>query len=236
MSLLDEEPKEEKKTGKIHLPEEYESLKPEDQDEFTITAWNYLQERNVTEGQVRKKRIGFCASGPYAYRIIFPIWDTEKKLVGWVGRDWTGKQELKYKNAPGMKRVWYGGWRLKKLSNLAPLVLCEGIFDVLAIERTGYFCPLASLGRVVTEEQEKALDRFKLICILMDNDRDGLTSGLDTGRKLRRADRALFWAVPPKGFHDAGEMNNKSLTSCLNIAQPFNASAELKIQMMAGQL
>ncbi|NQX84287.1 MAG: hypothetical protein HRS57_03760, partial [Mycoplasmataceae bacterium] len=94
-------------------------------------ALDYLQKRNVTEQDILKYNIGYCDSGMYSNRIIIPSYDVDGKLNFFVGRDFYNSK-MKYRNSPTTKDIigfdLFINWD-------EPIVLCEGVFDAIAIKR-----------------------------------------------------------------------------------------------------
>lgn len=220
----------------FELPEEYTPLfgKPsrkENDDEFAREARFYLQRRGVTETQIAQHEIGYACSGRYSYRILFPVKNQRNKLVGLVGRDWTGQQEPKYLNSANMHKGLYGEEILEDVSDNHPLIITEGIFDVLAVGRAG-FVALSLLGKTITEESQEVLSRFSLICLFLDWDEDGIQAGIKTAARLCRTDRDLYLARPQPGFKDAAEMSTEDLTQAITQAELFQPGATpAKIKM-----
>jgi hypothetical protein len=116
-------------------PEGYEPLWTADARSslFLGRPVTYLAQRGVSEQAVREARIGATLSGKFSGRIIAPVLDLDGRTwLGYVGRDWTGRAELKYRYPLGMQRA-------KFLFNQAalyietdePALVVEGMFDAL---------------------------------------------------------------------------------------------------------
>jgi hypothetical protein len=192
-------------------------------------AHNYLLGRGVKEWQIQQKKIGVSFCGDYAYRVVFPVY-YGRELQGLVTRDFTGKQEPKYKNSPGMKAV-YNSPQTKK--NKA--VLCEGIFDCLALERvvpTINYDVLALLGHGLTERQEERLADYRDIILWPDADIPGVKGFLDLAAQL--ALRHRVYIVPPcESAKDAGEMKSSDLAYAWATRTKLTSSLELRLRAEA---
>lgn len=87
------------KVTEVHLPDEAE--------DFTYTSFirqrnyalNYLEGRGFGWEHIKRYKLKFCPNGKYAYRIIVPILVNDK-LVSYIGRDYTEKNNTRYKNCP----------------------------------------------------------------------------------------------------------------------------------------
>ena len=100
----------------------------------------------------------------YDNRIIIPSYDSDGKLNYFVGRD-IDNSKLKYKNPPVSKDVigfeLFINWDL-------PIVLCEGVFDAIAIKRNAI--PL--FGKTIPRKLLKKIieNGVSKITIVLDSD------------------------------------------------------------------
>jgi len=112
-------------------------------------AYTYLKRRGVTTDDIDEHRLMFTPrvvsrredEPSYAGRIIMPV-TLGGEAVNWVGRDYTGTQKLKYKNAITTMAVVPMSallWGLDKFiaSGERWLRLCEGIFDAMTLGVVG---------------------------------------------------------------------------------------------------
>ena len=100
----------------------------------------YLKNRGIESYDIERYDIGYCDKGDYAGRIIVPSYDADNKLNYFLARDFTGSAYLKYKNPPASKDVVVFE---NQIDFSEPLVLCEGVFDAIAIRRNA----IALLGK-----------------------------------------------------------------------------------------
>lgn len=164
------------------LPQAFEPLYERVNDRISKEARRYLFDRGVTKRQLEVHRIGFCAAGRYAYRIVFPVW-YGKKLRGYVCRDFTGKSELKYLNSDGEKGLYGLPVRNRRTSKG---VLVEGVFDKLAVERAVSYDTFAGLGSKLTPRQLKKLSTYNTIVIWAEPDRAGVEGTIKRARLLQK--------------------------------------------------
>lgn len=206
-----EEPKQE--VLKKKLPDDFALLWGA-QDEFAHRGREYLKKRGVTDRQMQRKKIGYSITGLYAYRVIFPIWNRQRTLVGFVSRDWTGTQELKYKNSDGLEKTLYNAHLIETYQKRGYVILVEGPMDCLAVERANYpACGV--LGRSLTAGQVDEVKNFKRIFIMLDWDAPGIQAGLETASLFTNTKQKAYVAIPENGKKDAGVMTQKEIQKSL---------------------
>lgn len=139
------------------LPKDFDFA---DRDEEAMT---YLLRRGMTPEQVNLWSVGCSRSGRARYRVIFPKWEgTTVKF--WAARDWTGKQEPPWLMSTGAKGL-YG--------TVAPtVVLVEGVFDMMALERAGADA-VALLGTSLSDSVNAELANTDKIILWLDPDKAG---------------------------------------------------------------
>ena len=143
-------------------------------------------------------------------RLLFPIFDTSGKPVGFGGRVLPGGEGPKYKNSVDnavyrKSRILYGlNWAKQDIVNAGQVIICEGYTDVIGFAQAGICRAVATCGTAATEEHIQILQRYaKRIVLAFDPD----TAGGDA------AERFLQWegeievkvAVFPPGS-DPGEL------------------------------
>ena len=154
--------KEDKKI--VRLPNEFKPLWLDGNSIIRKHAIVYLKNRGITLVDVIRYGMGYCEEGLYANRIIVPSYSSNGELNYFVGRDiYDGG--MKYKNPPVSKDVigldLFINWN-------EPIVLCEGVFDAIAIRRNAI--PL--FGKTIPKSLMKKIyeKQVKQIYILLDSD------------------------------------------------------------------
>ena len=117
----------------------------------------------------------------YESRVMFPIVSTKGKVIGFGGRDITGRVKAKYINSAG-SRVFSKGNNLFGLNITGPAIrekelalLVEGYMDLVSLYMYGVTNVVAQLGTAFTKEQAKLLGRYaKNIVLSLDSDDSGL--------------------------------------------------------------
>ena len=124
-------------------------------------------------------------------RITFPIYDENNNLVGFSGRDWTGKQESKYSNTKETKIFKKGevlyNFNHVKTTNKDFVIICEGFMDAIAYTQAGYDNVLATMGTAVTTRHISLLqtpENLKYVILSFDNDQAGSDANISIGKQL----------------------------------------------------
>ena len=118
-------------------------------------------------------------------RLMFPIHDTQGRIIGFGGRT-MGKDDAKYINTndgPLYRKssVLYGlHTALPAMREAKRAVLVEGYFDVLACHRVGVMEAVATCGTALTEEHVRMLQRAAdKVVLCLDQD----TAGRDAAER-----------------------------------------------------
>lgn len=139
---------------------------------------------------------------PYSWfrnRLIFPIADTQGRVVGFGARvlDNDGTDTgPKYLNSPdspvfNKRKLLYGLPQARNESSEVPLLVMEGYTDVILTRQAGVQGPVATLGTALGEAHLRTMRRFgREIVIVFDGD----TAGLNAAE--RTVDLALTEDMP----------------------------------------
>jgi DNA primase len=213
------------------LPEEYEAFaSTHGNDPIETKALKYLLvDRKISDKQIKSHKIGFCASGPYSWRIVFPIIDVDAKIYGFCTRDFSGKQTPKYLNSPGIKLLWGA----HKVSDTA--VVVEGVIDALRVESALYtdnMVALAKLGSAVTDAQLDQLKRYKKVIILPDWDKPGVKGAMAFADECANAKLNVSVCIPSKmDDSDPGSMSIPDILKCIDSHVPWNKGSEFRMKV-----
>lgn len=145
----------------------------------------YAFDRGLTKKEILKYEIGYDSK---ERRMIIPIRDHKKVLMGVSGRDVTGEQKPKYKHYPGLKKekVLYGEqWLDPQISHAC---LVEGFLDVWRLRRLGKKNVFASMGTTLSTDQIRKLLNWRIVSITIypDMDKPGLQYAEEVAEKLVR--------------------------------------------------
>ena len=149
----------------VSLPYEFKRLTETHTDFSYAKAMKYLKNRGIESYDIERYDIGYCDKGDYAGRIIVPSYDVDNKLNYFLARDFTGNAYLKYKNPPVSKDVVVFE---NQIDFSEPLILCEGVFDAMAIRRNA----IALLGKNIPNKLKMRFVQHgvKEVSIVLDND------------------------------------------------------------------
>jgi DNA primase len=168
---------EEKKKVRLRLPQGFTTFKDSNPRFIPhIEAYNYLKSRGITDEIIEKFKIGYTATGDYAYRIVVPSYDTEGILNYFVARAWVPKK-MKYKNPPVPKdEIIFneGAVDWKK-----DVYLCEGVFDSFFLPN-----PIVMLGKKMSKLLFETLYLKAEGNIIICTDGDAFTDGVKLYHEL----------------------------------------------------
>ena len=111
-------------------------------------------------------------------RVIFPIMDQNRRVIGFGGRV-MGEGQPKYLNSPetllfDKSRNLYGLYAAKS-SRKDRIIICEGYMDVIALHSGGFTNAVASLGTALTSAQASLIRRYAREAVLLyDSDEAGI--------------------------------------------------------------
>ena len=154
----------------LRLPKEFKPLWKNGSSIIKRHSMVYLNNRNITRGDILRYGIGYCEEGLYSNRVIIPSYDSSGSLNYFVGRDiYDGG--MKYKNPPVSKDVigfdLFINWD-------EPIILCEGVFDAIAIKRNAI--PL--FGKTVPKKLKRKIYEKNLNSIYILLDRDAINDSI----------------------------------------------------------
>jgi DNA primase len=188
-------------------------------------AIKFLKQRGITENDVLKYNIGFCANGNFAHRIVVPSYDEHGNLNYFSTRTYRKDEPQKYKNPPAGRNII--GWEYYINWNV-PLILVEGIFDALTIKRN--VIPL--FGKSISEELMKKIvgSQVQKVYIALDN--DALKDAIKHCEKLLSYGKEVY-LVELDG-KDANEIGFTHFLDILEQTQPltFSTLISKKIELI----
>jgi DNA primase len=175
-------------------------------------ALSYLKKRNISKQDILKYNIGYCASGPYANRIVVPSYDNNGKLNYFTARSFEKDPYTKYRNPEVSRDIiafeLFINWDL-------PIILCEGPFDALAIKRN--VIPL--LGKNIQPSLMKKLVESKVQKIYIALDNDAVKQALGFCEQLLDIGKEVY-LVELDG-RDPSEMGFEEFTKLVQTVPPL---------------
>jgi len=172
---------------KVELPKEFKSLINPSGNSITLKqAVSYAKTRRINRNDIIKYNIGYCDSGRYANSLVVPSYDKNGKINYFIARSFEKDPFRKY-NTPRCNKneiiglEYFVNWN-------TPIILCEGMFDALAIKRNAV--PL--FGKTIPQALMMKLveNNVKTIYIALDN--DALKDALKHAEKLINLGKEVY--------------------------------------------
>ena len=207
----------------LTLPKEFISLVNPPKNLISQKALNYLKNRNITQEDIIKYNIGFCEYGKYSNMIIIPSYDSKGILNYFTARNFDKSSSIKYKN-PDTSRDIIG---LELFINWeAPIILCEGMFDAIAIKRN--VIPL--LGKNIQSNLMKKLIKSSVNKIYIALDKDAIKQALNFCETLMNEGKEVY--LVNLNQKDPSDMGFTNFTNLIQNTYPltFSNLIEKKLQ------
>ena len=200
----------------IELPKEYQPLySASNTSVIANLVKKYLYDRGLTDNDFIKYRIGYATSGEYGGRVIIPSFSESGTLNFFVARAYDGNY-FKYKNPEASKDIIF----FENLINWnAPIILCEGVFDAMAIRRNA----IPILGKSISNSLYKKILTSTLKDIYIALDTDARDRALQIAEQfLNQGKRVFLIDLPDK---DPSEMGFQAFTEHIQSAQELDLSS-----------
>ena len=213
-SMLGFTPKltEEQTLQKVTLPKEYKPLiNLSRTDIISKHALMYLKKRGITKSDILKYNIGYCEEGKYSGRIIIPSYDKDGNLNYFIARAIDPNSTKKY-DAPKCNKneliglEYFINWNV-------PIILCEGIFDAIAIKRNAI--PL--LGKTIPKALMIKLIDPSVKTVYVSLDRDALKDALKYAEQLLNLGKDVY--LIDLQDKDPSEMGFENFTKLVHDAE-----------------
>ena len=200
----------------VELPKEYKLLYTAEANSFAANqVKKYVYERGLNDHDFIKYGIGYCTSGDYGGRIIIPSYSQSNQLNFFVARTYDGNY-YKYKNPEASKDIIFFenliNWNL-------PIVLCEGVFDAMAIKRNA----IPILGKSLSKTLYSKILMSPLTDIYIALDEDAHTRALQISEQfLNQGKKVFLLDIKEK---DPSEMGFRTFTKFAQQAQELDLSS-----------
>ena len=205
----------EEQTEEVELPKEYIPLYGENiqKDWIYDRAMKYLASRGVTIGDIYKYQIGYCRAKKYRNMIIFPTFDEKGKLNFFVARSFDEKSWIKYRNPKVSKNVVPN----EHLINWdVPVILCEGVFDAMAIKRNA----VPILGKRIQKAVMRKLLNSNAGKIYIALDKDAQDDAFSYAEMLLDQGKEVYYVN--LGKKDPSDMGFEAFTKLVQTTQPLD--------------
>ena len=201
----------------ILLPDEYKPLHEiSSKDIMAKHAIKYLKSRGITKNEILKYNMGYCDGGLYNKMVIIPSYNSSGGLNYFIARSFEEDAWIKYRN-PKVSKDVIG---LESFVNFnVPLILCEGIFDAIAIKRN--VIPL--FGKTISNELKKKLALSKVDKIYIALDKDAMKQAIKHAKDLMDAGKEVY--MIDLEDKDPSDMGFKAFTQLISKTKPMTLSS-----------
>ena len=214
---------EDAETTRVFLPKEFISMTENDKSLEYRRATVYLKNRGINESDVRKYNIGYCKEGRYRNRVIVPSYDKSGQVNYFIARSFEKETYQKY-DAPSVNKTEIIG--LEYFVNWSvPVILCEGIFDAIAIKRN--VIPL--FGKSITKALMLKLVECQVKTVYLALDKDALKEALTYSEQLINLGKEVY-LIELEG-KDPSDLGFDNMTKLLQKAKPLTFG-ELMLRRM----
>jgi|TARA_R110002124_G_scaffold71984_3_gene192580 DNA primase len=200
----------------VEIPKEFQPLYLASSESYVANmVKKYLYERGLTDNDFIKYSIGYCTTGDYGGRVVIPSYSGSNQLNFFVARTYDGSY-FKYKNPEASKDIIF----FENLINWdQPIILCEGVFDAMAIKRNA----IPILGKSISTSLYKRIITSKVKDIYIALDTDAKVRALEIGEKfLNQGKRVFLIDLPDK---DPSEMGFRAFTEHIQTAKELDLSS-----------
>jgi DNA primase len=209
---------------RVFLPTEFISMTDNDKSLEYRQAAVYLKNRGINESDVRKYNIGYCKTGRYRNRVIIPSYDRNGQVNYFIARSFEKDPYQKY-DAPSIQKTEFVGMEYF-INWSVPVILCEGIFDALAIKRNAV--PL--FGKSIPKALMLKLVECKVKTVYLALDKDALKEALTYSEQLINLGKEVY-LIELDG-KDPSDLGFENMTKLLQQAKPLTFGEIILKKMM----
>jgi DNA primase len=211
-------------TTRVFLPTEFISMTDNDGSLEYRHAAVYLKNRGINESDVRKYNIGYCKTGRYRNRVIIPSYDRNGQVNYFIARSFEKDPYQKY-DAPSIQKTEIVGMEYF-INWSVPVILCEGIFDAIAIKRNAV--PL--FGKSIPKALMLKLVECQVKTVYLALDKDALKEALTYSEQLINLGKEVY-LIELDG-KDPSDLGFENMTKLLQQAKPLTFGEIILKKMM----
>ena len=218
---------EDKISTTVSLPKEFISMIDAKATLAQRHAMTYLKSRGITDSDIIKYNIGYCESGKYQNRVIIPSYNSKGIINYFMARSFEKNPSRKF-DAPTCNKTELIG--LENTINWSvPIIICEGIFDAIAIKRNA----IPIFGKSIPKSLMLKLVETQVKTIYLALDKDALKEALDYSQRLIDIGKEVY-LIELDG-KDPSDLGFEKITELLHKAKPLTFSDFLfkKMQLIA---
>ncbi len=192
-------------------------------------------------GLVRVSDRGGSPYGWFRHRLMFPIADTQGRVVGFGARllgDEGADSGPKYLNSPdspvfNKRKLLYGLPHARPETSEDPLLVMEGYTDVILTRQAGVVGPVATLGTALGEAHLRTMRRFdREIVIVFDGDKAGLAAAERTVDLALTEDYQVSLVTLPSGRDPADVVESDGLAGFAELLGARREAIDFRIQRL----
>ena len=203
----------EKTKATISLPDEFIGLNNVDTNDIMARhALAYIKNRHISKYDIIKYNIGYCKKGLYKNMIIIPTYDADGRLNYFTARSFEKEPYVKYRN-PQVSRDIIPNEHMINWN--VPLILCEGLFDAIAIKRNAI--PL--LGKNIQKNLMKKIVTSLVDKIYIALDKDAVKQALRFCENLMAQGKEVY--LVDMQDKDPSEMGFENFTKLIQKTVPL---------------
>ena len=208
----------------VELPNEFQLLsKASPTSIIANKIKKYLNGRGLSENDFIKYSVGYTTTGEYGGRIIIPSYSTSNRLNYFIGRTYENSY-FKYKNPEVSKDVIF----FENFINWnQPIILCEGVFDAIAIRRNA----IPILGKSLSPNLVKKIITSKLNDVYVALDNDAKKDALEISENILNLGKRVFLVNLKQ--KDPSEIGFKAFTRLIQTAEELDLTGLMKHKINA---
>ena len=198
----------------------------------SILSKRYPTKAILRTGLVSQSKTSNKLYDAFRGRIMFPILNQKREVVGFGGRAISSKETAKYINSRELpffqkKNLLYGlAESYTQIINEAHVYVVEGYLDVIACHAND-LAAVAPLGTALTREQVKQLTRFvKKVTVVFDGDTAGLLASQKASIQLLQGNLIATVVCLPAHKDPYDFLQQNGLTSFIKYLKQHQTSAE----------
>jgi len=188
----------------LTLPEEFVTLTGGNKELSSMRALNYLKNRNITQEDIVKWKIGYCLRGQFEGRIIVPSFDMEGRVNYFIARSFTDDWR-KYLNPSASRDIIFNhlfvDWN-------KDVVLVEGAFDAI-VAGPNSIPMLGSTLRVNSLLFQEIIKNDASVFVALDE--DAKKKSINIIHKLLSYGAEVY-KIDTSGYQDIGEMSKEEFS------------------------
>jgi DNA primase len=185
----------------LTLPQEFVTLTGRNKELSSMRVLNYLKNRNVTQEDIIKWKIGYCIRGQFEGRVIIPSFDMEGHVNYFIARSFTDDWR-KYLNPSASRDIVFNHLFVDWDKDV---VLVEGVFDAI-VAGCNSIPMLGSTLRVNSLLFQEIIKNDASVFIALDE--DAKKKSINIIHKLLSYGAEVY-KIDTSGYEDIGEMSKE---------------------------